>query len=216
MGPLRRSAARPGFALAFERLLDELQAAGLGPEAVEAGAGTLEGSAYLGDLATLFAGYEEVRERLGRVDSHGIAREAIALLRALGTILGERPVFLYGLDDLTPNQLELVEALARVAEVTVALPHEEGSAALAARAALLEELRDLDRGRRAETRTEADPANTPSPLLFHLERGFGAIDGERRPPDGDLTLLRSAGERGEAEAIGAEVAKLIAGGRRAG
>ena len=63
LGPLRRSAARPGFALAFERLLDELQAAGLDPEAVEAGAATLEGSAYLSDLATLFAGYAEARER---------------------------------------------------------------------------------------------------------------------------------------------------------
>ena len=211
LGALRRSSARPGFAIAFERLLDELQAAGLGPEAVEAGAGTLEGSAYLSDLATLFAGYEGVRERLGRVDSHGIAREAISLLRRSGEFWGERPVFLYGLDDLTPNQLELVEALSRIAEVTVALPHEEGSVALAARAALLEELRDRV-GVAAETRTEADPANTPSALLFHLERGFGVIDGGRHSPDGDLTLLRSAGERGEAEAIGTEVAKLIAGG----
>ena len=55
------------------------------------------------------------------------------------------------------------------------------------------------------------PKNTASALLFHLERGFGSINGERRPPDGDLRL-RSAGERGEAEAIGTEVAKLIASG----
>ena len=32
LGPLRRSAARPGFARAFERLLDELQGAGVDPE----------------------------------------------------------------------------------------------------------------------------------------------------------------------------------------
>jgi len=211
LGPLRRSAARPGFALAFERLLDELQAAGLAPEAVQAGAGTLEGSAYLSDLATLFAGYAETRARLGRVDSHGIAREAIALLRRSGELWGERPLFLYGLDDLTRNQFDLIEALAAVAEVTVALPYEEGSTALAARAALLEELRARI-GVAEETRTEADPANTPNPLLFHLERGFGALDGERRPPGEGLTLLRSAGERGEAEAIATEVAKLVAGG----
>ena len=31
LGPLRRSASRPGFAAAFERLLDELQGAGLEP-----------------------------------------------------------------------------------------------------------------------------------------------------------------------------------------
>ena len=131
----------------------------------------MEGSAYLSDLATLFAGYEEVRERLGRVDTHGVAREAIALLRRSGEFWGGRPLFLYGFDDLTPNQLALIEALSGVAEVTVALPHEAGSAALSARATLLEELRDRI-GVTAEVRTEADPANTPSPLLFHLERVF--------------------------------------------
>ncbi len=85
LGPLRRSAARPGFARAFERLLDELQGAGVDPAAVEAGAATLEGSAYLSDVADLFAGYAEARERIGRIDSHGIAREAIELLRRDGS-----------------------------------------------------------------------------------------------------------------------------------
>jgi ATP-dependent helicase/DNAse subunit B len=213
LGPLRRSAARPGFALAFERLLDELQAAGLEPGDVEAASGTLEGSAYLADLATLFAGYAAVRDRLARTDSHGVARRAIELLSDPGG-LWERPVFLYGLDDLTRNQLELVRALARVAEVTVALAYEEGNAALAARAALLEELRGV--GVAAETATAPDPGNTTSPLLFHLERGLGAAGAGRRAPDDSLALLRSAGARGEAEAIGAEVAALIAGGVEAG
>jgi len=209
LGPLRRSASRRGFALAFERLLDELQAAGLEPAAVEAGAGTLEGSAYLNDLATLFAGYAEVRDRLGRTDSHGIARQAISLLREHSGFW-TRPVFLYGLDDLTPNQFELLAVLAVASDVTVALPYEEGNAALTARAGLLERLREI--GVAAETRTEPDPANTANPLLFHLERGFGAVDPQRRAPGEGLTILRSAGERGEAEAIGAEVAKLIAVG----
>jgi RecB family exonuclease len=209
LGPLRRSARRPGFAPAFERLLEELQGAGLEPEEVEAAAGTLEGSAYLGDLATLFAGYAELRDSLGRTDSHRVARRTIALLRE-NSGFWRRPVFLYGLDDLTRNQLELVAHLAAASEVTVALPYEEGNAALAARASLLERLRAL--GVAEETRTDPDPGNTPSPLLFHLERGFGAAEPERRPPGEALVLLRSAGARGEAEAVGAEVAKLIAGG----
>ncbi|HEU4462196.1 MAG TPA: hypothetical protein VFR75_06350, partial [Solirubrobacterales bacterium] len=49
LGPLRRSAARPRFAGALERLIDELQAAGVEPREVEASAATLEGSAYLSD-----------------------------------------------------------------------------------------------------------------------------------------------------------------------
>lgn len=213
LGPLRRSALRPGFAVALERLLDELQAAGVGSETMGAGAATLEGSAYLSDVAALFAGYEEVRSRLGKVDAHGLAREAIGLLRSGGEFWGQRPVFLYGLDDMTPTQLELIDALSKRTEVTAALPYEDGRPALAARAALLEELRDRI-GVAEETETSADPANTPSSLLFHLERNFAAPEGPRRAPDGDLTLLRSAGVRAEAEAIGAEVAKLIAAGAK--
>jgi RecB family exonuclease len=211
LGPLRRSASRPGFARAFVRLFDELQAAGVEPDAVEASAATLEGSAYLSDIATLFAGYAEVRERSGRVDSHGIARAAIELLRRDGSFWGDRPVFLYGLDDLTPSQLALVEALAGLTEVTVALPYEEGNAALAARSRLLGELRERI-GAVEEVTTEAEPANTESALLFHLARGFGAPAPTPRPADGDLLLLRSAGVRGEAEAIATEISKLVAGG----
>jgi ATP-dependent helicase/DNAse subunit B len=215
LGPLRRSAARPGFARAFERLLGELQGAGVEPDAVEASAATLEGSAYLADIATLFAGYAEARDRLRRIDAHGIAREAIELLRRDGSFWGDRPVFLYGLDDLTPNQFELIEALAALTEVTVALPFEEGNAALAARARLLGELRERI-GVVEETRTEAEPANTDSPLLFHLARNFGAAGVEAFVPEGSLLLLRSAGIRGEAEAIAGEVSKLVAGGANPG
>ncbi len=211
LGPLRRSASRPGFGRACERLLDELQGAGVSADAVEASAATLEGSAYLSDIATLFAGYAEVRERTGRIDSHGIAREAIDLLRRDGSFWGERPVFLYGLDDLTPNQFELVETLAALTEVTVALPFETGNTALVARSRLLGELRERI-GAAEETATTAAPQNTESALLFHLARGFGALDAEPRAADDDLLLLRSAGVRGEAEAIATEVSKLIAGG----
>jgi RecB family exonuclease len=220
LGPLRRSASRPSFAGAFLRLLDELQAAGVDPAAVEASAATLEGSAYLSDIAALFAGYVEVRERTGMVDAHQIAREAIESLRGDGSSWGRRPVFLYGLDDLTPNQLELIAALAARTEVTVALPFAANNAALAARSRLLGQLRERI-GVAAETVTEPDPANTASPLLFHLATGFGgAGPAPFQPSDGalpsepgeDLLLLRSAGLRGEAEAIATEVAKLIAAG----
>lgn len=211
LGPLRHSALRPGFAVAFERLLDELQAAGLDPAHLGAGAKTLESSAYLGDLGTLAAGYAGVRERLGRTDSHQVAREAISLLHRQGDFWNGRPLFLYGLDDLTRNQLELLEVLAPIAEVTVALPYEEGRAALAARAGLLEKLRSRI-GVAEETATEPEPGNTPNELLFHLERSFGVSEASPRPPSGGLALLRSAGGRGEAEAIGVEVAKLLAGG----
>jgi RecB family exonuclease len=208
LGPLRRSAARPRFAAALERLFDELQAAGVEPEEVEASAATLEGSAYLSDLAALYGGYEEVRRRTGRTDAHGIAREALAQLRRDRSVWGERPVFLYGFDDLTENQLELVAALAERTAVTVALPYEEGSTALAARARLLGQLRERI-GAAEEATTEANPGNTLSPLLFHLTISFGAPSPRRAEPDGSLSLLRSAGTRAEAEAVAAHVSRIV-------
>ena len=209
LGPLRRSAGRPGFAAAFTRLLDELQAAEVGPEEVEASAGTLEGSAYLADVATLFAGYAAARERSGRLDAAGIAREAITLLRADPGPWAGRPVYLYGLDDLTPAQFDLVSALAAHAEVTVAVPFEEGDEALAARGALLGQLRAL--GPIEEIVLAADPANTESAQLYGLARGFGfpALPPQPLPERSDLTMLRSAGTRAEAEAIAAEVSRLV-------
>jgi len=212
LGPLRRFATRPGFAMPFERLLTELQSAGLEPASLDSGAQTLESSAYLGDLTRLFAAYAEVRDRLDLLDGHDIALGAIAALRAAPRDWRERPVFFYEPGDLTPNQSRLIEAIAATAEVTVALPYEEDNVALSARATLLEGLRTMA----TETEVLSGPEEPEpfgiDPLLVHLQREFGRVEPARQPPSKALMLLRSAGERGEAEAIGAEVAKLIAGG----
>ena len=70
-----------------------------------------------------------------------------------------------------------------------------------------------DRSGRGGDDRGADPGNTDSELLFHLARGFGgARAAAPRAPDDDLLLLRSAGVRGEAEAIAAEVSRLVDGG----
>jgi ATP-dependent helicase/DNAse subunit B len=210
LGPLRDSAARPGFPLALERLLDELQGAGLTPADVEATAGTLEGSAYLGDISALFTAYAQIRKRLDSVDSHDIALEAIELLKA-DSEFWRRPVFVYGLDDFTPNQLALIRVLASAVDVTVALPYEEAHPVLESRnGALLESLEEI--GVDSIEQLDADAANTDSSLLFHLERSFGTLEPTRLRRDESLVFLRSAGERGEAEAIALEVARLLAGG----
>ena len=136
LGPLRRSAARPGFARAFERLLDELQAAG-----VEPGGGRGERRDPRGLRLPERHRHPLRRLRRGaRAQPAGSTRTGSPARRSRccardGAFWGERPVFLYGLDDLTPNQFELVAALAALTEVTVALPFEEGNAALAARVA---------------------------------------------------------------------------------
>jgi ATP-dependent helicase/DNAse subunit B len=212
LGPLRRSASRPGFAAALDRLIDDLQASGLDPESVAAGASTLEGSAYLADLVALYRAYAELRDSRGAADSHTIARAATTALRRSPDRWRRRPVLLYGFDDLTVEQRELVGALAQATEVTVSLTYED-RAALAPRARLLGQLREL--GSRSETEVEADPKHTHSGLLYHLQRNFLREDASRLKPDRSLTLLRAAGDRGEAELIGAEIARLLADGARA-
>jgi ATP-dependent helicase/DNAse subunit B len=213
LGPLRRSSQRPGFAASLERLLGELQAAGLDQGAVEAGAATIENAAYLGDLAGLLGAYEATRARTGRADSHGIARDAIRALADEGDSWGGRPVFVYGLDDLTRDQLELLRRLSEITEVTIALPHEQGRSALAARSGLVERLRESI-GVAAETAAEPEPGNTSRPLLYGLERSFADPDAEPLDGDDGLTFLRSAGQRGEAEAIAAVVGRLLHDGAK--
>jgi len=210
LGPLRRSASRPGFTIPFERLLGELQGAGLEPSALGSGAHTLESSAYLGDLTTLFSAYTEVRDHLDLRDTHGLAAAAIESLRTAPATWGGRPVFLYEPGELTGNQRNLLEALVAATEVTVALAYEEDTPALAARRSLVESLGEIADER--ETSGPADPeAFGIDPLLGHLQRELGAAEPSRRAPGDALVLLRSAGARGEAEAIGAQVAALVRG-----
>ncbi|HEU5105009.1 MAG TPA: hypothetical protein VFU11_04135, partial [Solirubrobacterales bacterium] len=206
LGPLRRSAAREGFAASLSLLLDELQSAGLSPADVEAGAATLDGSAYLADLGSLFATYEQVRGEIGRNDAHGTATEAIAALRA-NPEAWERPVFVYGIDDLTGNQLELLAAMVAATEVTLAVSFEPREV-FAGRARLLERLRESV-GVDEEERLGATSDHTENPLLFHLERNLGEPATAVHSGGEGMTLLRSAGPRGEAEAIGAAVARLL-------
>jgi RecB family exonuclease len=212
LGPLRHSAARAGFRIPFARLLDELQSAGLEASSLATAAQTLEASAYLGDLAELFAAYAEVRDGLGMLDAHGVALVAIASLRAAPETWGDRPVFLYEPGDLTPNQRQLLAALSAATEVTVALPFERDNPALAARSSQLEDLREVVAAVDAlSAPTEAEPFGI-SPLLVHLQRQFGRVEPTRQAAGEALVLLRSAGERGEAEAIAVEAAKLIEAG----
>jgi hypothetical protein len=208
---LRRSAGTPGFATALEELIGELQAAGAGAESVAAAASELGESAYMTEIATLFRAFLELRDQAGMSDAHAAAAAAAAALQDDPGLWRERPVLLYGFDDMTGEQLDLVAALGRGSPVTVALTYEDRPA-LAARTRLLEELR---RRGASEEALAAQPANTASPLLFALERGFLEDSAEPVPPDESLVFLRAAGERAEAEAVGAEIARLLADGRPA-
>jgi ATP-dependent helicase/DNAse subunit B len=210
LGVLARSGRRPGFAGALAALIEEFQASGLDPATVKHTAEeSVESSRYLIVLADLYRAYVDLRDELGLGDSHAAAAEATAAVRAQPDAWGPRPVVFYGFDDMTVEQLELVAALGAVTDATVSVTFED-RAALEARARLRAEL--LERGGEIVEQRESDPANTTSGLLFHLERGF-LVDGvEPTELDPGLVLMEAAGERGQAEQIGTEIARLIATG----
>ena len=226
---LADSAATPGFARAAARLFAELQRALVAPERFTAGmrrwaaaAGASRG-AYADELAGLYAAYRRRLADLGRVDPEGHAWGGLDALRAAPERWGARPVFLYGFDDLTPVQLDVVETLVRACEapVTVSLTAEPGRAALAARAATVETLRPLAEatGRVVELPDRSEHyAPAARPALHRLERRLfeGTPPGQRVPPNGAVRVLEAGGERAEAELIGAALLELVRQGAAPG
>ena len=202
---LAASARQPGFASALEELISELQAAGIDPVTLGERAG--EAGPYEAEVASLYRAFCELGDEMGREDSHGLAAAATAALRSHPDGWARRPVLLYGFDDLTPEQLDLVCQLWEAADVTFALPYEDRAVLTAARGALFAQLRDVP-GVSIE-QLETNPDFTRSRTLFELERRFGEHPGEPIENDGGLALLASAGELAEAETIGSEVAKLL-------
>src|SRR5436190_2978926 len=207
---LRGSAALPGFAPALERLIGELQRGALEPGEMARAAAELDDGDYEQELARLYASYVRLREATGRDDVHSAASRAVASLRSRPDAWGGRPVLLYGFDDLTEEQLDLVAALAAACEVTVAVNYAEREA-LAARAELMTRLLD-ELGGEVVSELSYDEAYTESATLRRLDQALFEPAAERITPDGGIALLECAGERGEAEAIGGEIARLLADG----
>ena len=208
---LAASSRRAGFAAALDELVDDLQAARVNPATLAARAEESEDAGpYETEVARLYAAWCEVREELGRSDTHTRAAAAIAALGERPDAWGARPVFLYGFDDLTVEQLDLLRALLGAADVTVALPWEDRAVLTDARGRLFAELREIEGGSVEEL--QADPAFTESTSLYEAERRFGAQPDDRGDPvaqDGGIELLASAGELAEAEAVGGTIAGLL-------
>ncbi len=207
---LSGAARRRGFAPALERLIGELQRARVDPEELARAAAQLEDGDYEGELAALYAAYVERRDRAAREDPHSALRAVTDRLRERPHTWEARPVLVYGFDDLSVEQRELLAALRDACEVTVAVNYAD-TEALAARAQLLAQLgSELEPADQVEL--SFDPGYTDSETLRELDRGLFEVGGARVNPDGGLTLLESGGERGEVEAIGGEIAGLLADG----
>jgi ATP-dependent helicase/nuclease subunit B len=210
---LAESARRPGFAPALEALIGELQAARREPREVALAAQDLGDDAYLAELGDLYAGYIAARDRLGYGDPHLTAARAIDAVGMRSVGWRERPVFIYGFDDMTGEQLAAVDALRSICETTIAVTFDDRQA-LSERARLLVQLRDLDPD--DERVLPASDQHTDSALLRHLEREI--FEPHERPahaPDDGVVVLEAAGERTEAEQVAGEIAGLLSEGVQA-
>ncbi|MDQ3770248.1 MAG: hypothetical protein M3370_12340, partial [Actinomycetota bacterium] len=139
LAALASSASSPGFALALCDLCAELEAARVTPQRftralADWNAATGGDGAYGRELAALYAGWRRALEHLGRTDREVRDVAALDALVAAPAAWGAAPVFVYGFDDLTPQQCDTLVALGRVTDVCASLPYEAGRAAFAGRA----------------------------------------------------------------------------------
>ncbi|MHB1837145.1 MAG: PD-(D/E)XK nuclease family protein, partial [Solirubrobacteraceae bacterium] len=219
--PLAASARTAGFASAAGELIAELQRALISPERLRSGlrawaAQDVSRAPYARDVGLIYAAYVRELDRLGRVDSELHAWRALDALRATPGAWGAAPVFFYGFDDLTALERDAIETLARVANapVTVSLTYEPGRQALAARAEVVEELRQLATQVTELPALDVHYAPGSRRALHHLERHLfeEAQDTERIDPSDAISLLEAGGELAEAELVAERVLELLRAG----
>ncbi len=193
---------QPGLIDAALQVIDEFRASLIAPEAFE----DPEIAALAGPAADVYRLYIDA---LHDADLTDLAeRAALATIRPLDEWEG-RPLFIAGFDDLTEQQLELVRRLAEKTSVTIAITHEQGNEAMAITERLLGRLEKIGGTVERETSRPSEDADHAA-LLVDLERSF--FDPEKAgtlKPRSALTLIEASGRRGEAEAIGAEIARLV-------
>ena len=206
---LRRSSGSPGFAPALDSLIAELQAGLVAPSSLRASAEAAGDADLELELAALYEAYETLRDGAGMSDAGSVARMATKALRDDPDAWSGRPVLIYGFDDLTESQLELVLALAGRTQVTIAVNYADREA-LAARAGLLTRLREA--GAAEGGHLELQRAYTTSATLAHLSASLFEVAPGTVAPDGGVKLIEAGGERGEAEAAGIAIARLISAG----
>jgi len=204
---------QPGLVDAALRLVDELRENLVDPDTLDRHIRDADGRVPA-ELGALYRTWITRLDEAGLVDlpGMGMAAASAPVSRWEG-----RPVFVTGFDDFTEQQLTLLTRLATVCDVTVAVTHEPDNRAMVVPNILLGRL--LNEGAAVIPGKSDQPRQTTGrdPALFSLERDFlnreadGSLD-----PSGPVHFIESAGHRGEAEHVGARIARLVADGTNPG
>ncbi|HUB72841.1 MAG TPA: PD-(D/E)XK nuclease family protein [Solirubrobacteraceae bacterium] len=210
--------ASAGFVRALAELFAELRVRRVTPARWSAALSSLERAgapaAHGEQLARLFAAYCGELERMRRVDAEQRAVRALDALRERPSLWRETPTLLYGFDDLTALQLDVIETLGRVvdAPVTVSLAYEQGRVAFAARAASFHALAPHAAEHLALAARSEHYAPQARRPLAHLERHLFEPGADAADPAGAVRLLEGGGERAELELVAGEIRSLLAAG----
>jgi ATP-dependent helicase/DNAse subunit B len=217
--PLERlagAARTPGFPRALVAFVEELGEARVEPPRFVAAlrawaAGDPSRADFAQELGALVLAYRRQQEKTGRRDRPAHVTAALDALREDPARWDGTPVFLYGFDDLSPLQRDVVDTLANAvgAEVVLSLTFEPGRTAFAARATLHQELLALGATEEVQPAVADYYAPTARAALHHVERALYEPDAARVDPGAAVVALEGGGERAEVELVAAEVARLI-------
>ena len=210
-----RLAEQPGIAEAVLELIDDLRGELIDPDTLESKLADQD----LRRLRWLADTYRTYMRLLAELELTDGPNEISRALGKLSPKWAERPLFVAGFDDMTGQQLELIQRISvdLGAEVTVAIGHEAENPGLEMSNRLMSELLELKEATPfRETITKRGKVKVPhQEVLLKVEERF-----LRQVPEAEaalaatdrLTVMRSSGVRNEAEAIGAEIARLVADG----
>ncbi|HWI70412.1 MAG TPA: hypothetical protein VNT55_00540, partial [Baekduia sp.] len=217
--PLERlagAAQTPGFPRALVAFAQELGEARIEPPRFVAAlrawsAGDPSRAPFAEELGALVLAYRRQQEKTGRRDRPQHVTAALDALREDPARWGGTPVFLYGFDDLSPLQRDVVDTLANAvgAEVVLSLTFEPGRTAFAARATLHQELLALGATEEVQPAVADYYAPAARGVLHHVERSLYELEAPRADPGDVVLALEGGGERAEVELVAAEVARLI-------
>jgi ATP-dependent helicase/DNAse subunit B len=212
-------AGAPGFVRALGRLIGDLRQARVAPARLSRAVGTVAEQRQredgpLRELAGLYRRYDAMLSGRGLLDGEEFGWNVLTRLREAPGRFGRSPVFLYGFDDFTALELDAITTLAEHVgtDVNVSLTYEAGRLALAARAGVVEDLREhVSDEQVLPARDEYYDAGSRA-ALHHLERTIFEPEAPVRDPDAAIALIEAAGERTEADAIAELVAGRLASG----
>ncbi len=201
LSELAAAAEGSGFPDELERFFSELGAAGIDAGRLDERLGGR--NRFERELTMLYGAYRTRIGALGGCDEHSRAATVLEALAADPSGWSGRPVLIHGFDDLSGQQLRLVELLTPATELVVSVVHEPGRLCLRAREGLAGRLADS-----ADRSIELEPVGGGG-ALEAIERGFLVDGADGVPAGGQVVLLESAGRRNELELVAAEVCSLL-------